>query len=187
MSKQKGFCYVCNTETKQKCGRCKALPICSPECMKSAWPGHKDECSRHQVDVQMAKERGMFSKVPGGQPATMVEGDIDLLKDLTLQQAAIYSKYGVEEPPDRNSQMDTQKKIGFFLECLKLNDSSDEGKKSIPMPLRMFMNRRYNNAYSHAVQHFRSEELQMLHRIMFEQQIGSDMKNKYRMQEMQTV
>merc|ERR1712100_728163 len=39
-------CFVCQTETTQKCAKCKTRFYCNIECQKKHWKEHKNECDK---------------------------------------------------------------------------------------------------------------------------------------------
>ena len=50
----KRICYVCKTETKVLCRRCKSIYYCSKSCQKSHWNKHKADCfDREKIESQL--------------------------------------------------------------------------------------------------------------------------------------
>ncbi|EEY63884.1 uncharacterized protein PITG_02383 [Phytophthora infestans T30-4] len=91
----------------------------------------------------------------------------------TQKHLDVYTKYGVEEPPGRKSKMNVDKKSAFFLDFLKVHDSSSPENKNAPLPEKLFLNRRYNNAYSHAMKTLTFLELDRLNALMQKHHIGT--------------
>ncbi|KAG3171066.1 hypothetical protein PI126_g2040 [Phytophthora idaei] len=90
----------------------------------------------------------------------------------SLSRRELPSLHGVNELPGRGSKMNVDKKLAFFLDVLKVHDSSSPENKGLPLPDKLFLNHRYNNAYSHAVKTFTPSELNQLNALMRMHQVG---------------
>ncbi|KAG6947479.1 hypothetical protein JG687_00016079 [Phytophthora cactorum] len=104
-----------------------------------------------------------------GVPCTIDPESLFRLNRLSLD---VYEKHGVNELPGRGSKMNVDKKLAFFLDVLKVHDSSSPENKGLPLPDKLFLNHRYNNACSHAVKTFTPSELNQLNALMRMHQVG---------------
>lgn len=110
----------------------------------------------------------------------MDANDAEALLKLDEEAAQIYDKDGVEQPPGKDSNMTSKKKVKFFIEMLQLYDSGSDKNKSLPLHQRLFYNRRYNNTYRHAVDNFKTREMQMLTTEMMRLKVGDAFRSGYR-------
>lgn len=168
-------CDVCSGPTTRRCGRCKAATVCSKECFKIYWPKHKKDCDNiagtaqlindNNVPTQKTTEKEMFFQLTGD--------DAAIIQQYNSATHALYTKYDIEEPPTRNSTMPVRAKIEFFLEHLELYDTSSPKNATVPLPVKLFLNRRYNNTYKHALEHFTAAEHTLLDAQMRARKIGA--------------
>jgi hypothetical protein len=98
--------------------------------------------------------------------------DDSTLRSLTELTAQIYHRYGISEPPERNSKMSSKKKINFFLDMMEAHDTSSTHANA-PLTHKMLLNRRYNNTYKHAVDVLSQAECVRLHTLMGIRRIGA--------------
>jgi hypothetical protein len=47
-------CAVCGNAGTQKCGKCKNIRYCGPDCQKRHWPRHRSECGRGVAELVAA-------------------------------------------------------------------------------------------------------------------------------------
>ncbi|TMW56177.1 hypothetical protein Poli38472_008825 [Pythium oligandrum] len=95
-------------------------------------------------------------QVEGSIPSSM---DGNRLLDITAKSSAVYAKFGLDEPPTKDSNMPRRKKLAFFLEMLQANDATSDENKTLPLGEKLFLNRRYNNTYQHAMEYLTQNEL----------------------------
>ncbi|EGZ30420.1 hypothetical protein PHYSODRAFT_470591 [Phytophthora sojae] len=139
-------CEHCGQPSHKRCSRCKAFSVCRQTCMAAVWPRHKEDCN--SLVLMRLNARGL----------------------------AVYDKYGVNEPPERGSDMNVDKKLAFFLEMLKVHDASSPENRGLPLPEKLFLTCRYNNTYRHAAETFTASEIAQLNALMHEHHV--DMVNQ---------
>lgn len=103
----------------------------------------------------------------------MTGDNFEKLEKCKLETLKIYEKYGVDEPPGKDSDMPVNKKIPLYVEWLQFYDSGSDKYRGHDLSLRVFLNRCYNNAYRHCVENFKESELDLLHAEMESLQIGN--------------
>lgn len=141
--------------------------MCGEECMKAAWGKHKADCNKVVEARDTAKQTGIeLSGVP-----CMIDPEAAIR--LNRRALDVYEKHGVSEPPGRGSTMDVGKKLAFFLDVLKEHDSSSPENRNLPLAEKMFLNRRFNNTYKHAMETFPSNELNQLQTMMKTHHVGA--------------
>ena len=168
-------CDVCQTLTTLRCSRCKALAICSQKCMKENWPNHKKDCN-NILDSKVAATREMnrigYTPSETGGGSVPIGLDLNILKDATVENMKIYEKYGLQDPPLKDTPISSINKIELLLEVLVLYDTSSIKNKYLPLPQKMFYNRRYNNTINHAKDNLYPHEHQMFINEMRLRRIG---------------
>ncbi|KAF4034153.1 MYND finger [Phytophthora infestans] len=160
-------CENCGKPSHKRCSRCKAFAVCDKACMAAIWRRHKPDCNNVVATQKQLNEAGTSVS---GVPWSI---DPDAFFRLNRLSLDVYTKYGVEEPPGRKSKMNVDKKSAFFLDFLKVHDSSSPENKNAPLPEKLFLNRRYNNAYSHAMKTLTFLELDRLNALMQKHHIGT--------------
>ncbi|ETN17270.1 hypothetical protein PPTG_05111 [Phytophthora nicotianae INRA-310] len=160
-------CENCGKPSHKRCSRCKAFAVCDKACMVAIWSRHKPDCNNVVAARKKLAEGGASVS---GVPCSIDPDSLLLLNRLT---GDVYAKHGVEEPPGRGSTMNVEKKLAFFLDFLKVHDSSSPENKNRPLAEKLFLNRRYNNAYRHATENFTARELNRLNVLMQKHQVGS--------------
>ncbi|KAL3674319.1 hypothetical protein V7S43_000274 [Phytophthora oleae] len=135
--------------------------------MKAAWGKHEADCNKVVEARETVKQTG--AEVTG------VPCRIDPEAMLCLNRRAldVYEKHGVSEPPGRGSKMDVGKKLAFFLDVLKEHDSSSPENRNLPLAEKLFLNRRFNNTYKHAMETFPPNELNRLNTLMKTNHVGA--------------
>jgi hypothetical protein len=161
------FCENCGQPSKKRCSRCKAFSVCCQACMAKVWSKHKSDCDNVVEARKKLQASGEF--LSDGVPFLI---DPETLLRLNGRALDVYRKHGVEEPPERGSKMDATKKLDFFLEVLEVHDTSSPENKNLPLAEKMFLNRRYNNTYRHAVNTFTEEEFTQLNALMRLHHVG---------------
>ncbi|KAK1947094.1 hypothetical protein P3T76_001104 [Phytophthora citrophthora] len=135
--------------------------------MKAAWGKHKADCNKVVEARNTAKRTGIeLSGVP-------CMADPDAAIRLNRRALDVYNKHGMSEPPGRGSTMDVEKKLNFFLGFLKEHDSSSPANRNLPLAEKMFLNRRFNNTYKHAMDTLPSNELNLLNTLMQTNHVGA--------------
>uniref|UniRef100_H3H8M2 MYND-type domain-containing protein n=1 Tax=Phytophthora ramorum TaxID=164328 RepID=H3H8M2_PHYRM len=160
-------CENCGQPSSKRCSRCKAFSVCRQACMVAAWHKHKPDCDKV---VEARKQLEAAGTSVSGEPCLM---DPETVMRLNHRGLAMYDKHGVSEPPGRGSTMPLNKKLAFFLDVLKVHDTSSPEIKDLPLAEKMFLNRRYNNTYRHAVDTFSASELSQLHALMRTHHVGN--------------
>ncbi|KAL4099784.1 hypothetical protein PRIC1_007583 [Phytophthora ramorum] len=160
-------CENCGQPSSKRCSRCKAFSVCRQACMVAAWHKHKPDCDKV---VEARKQLEAAGTSVSGEPCLM---DPETVMRLNHRGLAMYDKHGVNEPPGRGSTMPLNKKLAFFLDVLKVHDTSSPEIKDLPLAEKMFLNRRYNNTYRHAVDTFSASELSQLHALMRTHHVGN--------------
>ena len=94
------------------------------------------------------------------------------LLEIENKAACIYDKYGISEPPTKHSKMDRKQKIHFFLDYLAFYDSGSALNSHLETGVKCFLNRRYNNAFRHAMEHLSQRDKEMLVQKMAKKKIG---------------
>lgn len=122
----------------------------------------------YDVEVHKTAEKNVMFQMDGDTLAA--------LRPYNEAHSALYTKYGIVEPPTRGSTMPVNAKIEFFLEYLELYDSSSAKNATAPLPVKLFLNRRYNNTYKHALEHFTRAELARLDAQMRARKISATYK-----------
>ncbi|GMF55098.1 unnamed protein product [Phytophthora fragariaefolia] len=134
--------------------------------MAAVWRKHKPDCDRLVEAREKVEQAGASVS---GEPCSI---DAESLMHLNRRSFAVYEKHGVEEPPGRGSTMALEKKLAFFLDFLKEHDSSSPENMDLPLAEKMFLNRRYSNAYRHATETFTASEINRLNALMRENHVG---------------
>jgi hypothetical protein len=112
-------------------------------------------------------------KSENGSVATALNSEqLEVILRINREADQIYQDYGVEEPPGKHSKMPTKAKVAFFVTLLQHYDSGSDKNIGLPLPVRLFQNRRYNNVYKHAAENFKGRELMMLTKEMQRLKIG---------------
>jgi hypothetical protein len=96
----------------------------------------------------------------------------DTFMEFNASSIALYDKYGVDEAPTATCTWSTRKKTQFFVEALQLYDSGSDTNKNLPLPTKLFMNRRYNNTYVHLINTFPGEVVDKVHQECRRRGIG---------------
>ncbi|OWZ21579.1 hypothetical protein PHMEG_0003844 [Phytophthora megakarya] len=135
--------------------------------MEKVWHMHKSDCDK-LVEARNALQEQ--EGVPGSGVPCQIDGEV--LMNFNRRSLDVYEKHGVKEPPGRGSKMDVDKKLAFFLDVLKVHDSSAPENKDLPPAGKMFLNRRYNNAYRHAADTFTASEIAQLNALMRSNHVG---------------
>ncbi|KAG7379321.1 hypothetical protein PHYBOEH_012000 [Phytophthora boehmeriae] len=131
------------------------------------WPKHKADCDKVVEASKMLKDSG---KTVSGVPCLL---EPDALLRLNARTLAVYQKHGVDEPPGRGSSMDVTKKLEFFLDVLREHDSSSPENKGLPLAEKLFLNRRFNNTYRHALTTVKPNEIDQLCGMMRIHHVGA--------------
>ncbi|KAG6615137.1 RxLR effector candidate protein [Phytophthora cinnamomi] len=134
--------------------------------MVAVWPKHKADCKNV---VNARRQLELAGKTVSGVPCSIGAETLARLNRLSL---FVYDKYDITEPPGRGSKMDVDKKLAFFLEMLKAHDTSSSENKNLPLPEKLFLNRRYNNTYNHIGETFTPSELARFHALMRVHHVG---------------
>ena len=108
----------------------------------------------------------------GGVAVQLTGESMTAFMDLNEKSSKVYEKYGIEEPPGKNSTMNSRKKIDFFIDFLQLNDSGSNENKQIPNELKYLLNRRFNNTLRHASETLEAKELKKLYEKMSINRVG---------------
>lgn len=166
-------CENCGELARSRCSRCKAISICSKECMSAIWKKHKRDCDNIVNARELLDAVPYKSNKSGAVSATISPDDFLAINQRTR---AVYIRHGINDPPAKGSTMDSNKKLAFFLDMLREHDTSDEANRTLPLPTKLLLNRRYNNTYRHAVDTFTPRELERLHALMQSQHIGAAFK-----------
>jgi hypothetical protein len=105
-------------------------------------------------------------------PILLTGDEMPIFMEINQETLKLYQKYGVEDVPGKNSSMNSNKKIQFFLEYLTMYDSGSEKNKNFSDQLKFFLNRRFNNSLQHATDTFEKKELKKLHEQMHLNRVG---------------
>ncbi|POM78202.1 RxLR effector candidate protein, partial [Phytophthora palmivora] len=143
-----------------------SVPLPHQECMEIVWPRHKADCD---MIMEARKQLQQSGTTVSGIPCSI---DGEALLRLNSRSLDVYKKHGVDTPPGRGSNMDVKKKMEFFLDVLKVHDSSSPENKGLPLAEKLFLNRRYNNTYRHALDTFTASEIAQLNALMSEHHVG---------------
>lgn len=163
----RALCENCGQPARLRCSRCKAFPVCDKKCMAAVWRRHKPDCDNLVASSKKMEEAGAtVSGVPFELP-------VESFQRLNARMLEIYSRHGIEEPPERGSTMDVEKKLAFFLDVLREHDTSSQENRNLPMPEKLLLNRRYNNTYRHAVDTFTGGEINQLNELMRRNHVGA--------------
>ncbi|RLN92281.1 hypothetical protein BBJ28_00021419, partial [Nothophytophthora sp. Chile5] len=139
------------------------------ECLAAAWRKHKPDCDK--VFEARKQLRSSGASLSGqGVPFSISTDELSRLNRRTM---AVYQKHGVNLPPGRGSSMDVGKKLAFFLDVLREHDTSSPENKSLSLPEKLFLNRRYNNTYRHALETFPPREITQLNAMMHASHVGA--------------
>lgn len=163
-------CNVCATPTIKRCSRCSAFALCSPECMKTAWPKHKSDCKNIVASRKAQQDAGLALRDEKTIPCQLTAEDFLALNALAM---GVYEKHDIYDLPMKGSTMDSKKKIDMFLDFLDVHDSSSEKQAEAPLPAKLFLNRRFNNAIKHAEEHFTANEFRQLLKQVKDRRIGA--------------
>lgn len=161
-------CVVCATPSKQRCSGCKAITVCSKACLKSIWKTHKPEC-KNVSDARKRHEKAVAaSETPAShfRKGIPFSADVNTLISFNNTTVAVWKKHGVTgAPPDANTSMSTQALVMFFSDMLEACDAGSPANKDVELSLRLFMNRRYNNTYTHLINNFGSHPGHIVDRV----------------------
>ena len=147
------LCLACKAPTTLKCSACHAVAVCSKECFRFVWKEHKADCANIcNATAQINEAQVKFFH----QKSVPVSLSLDVLKEFNDKLDAVFAKYGVSGMIDSECQMPPVKIAAFFADLLQLHDSGSDENKGLPLPTRLFLNRRYNNAYAHLINIFPS-------------------------------
>lgn len=163
-------CENCGQPSHKRCSRCRAFSVCRQACMVAVWPKHKADCDKV---VEARKQLEQAGASVSGVPCSI---EAEALLRLNRRGFDVYEKHGVSEPPGRGSTMDVDKKLAFFLDVLKVHDSSAPENKDLPRAEKLFLNRRYNSTYRHAMDTFSTSEIERLNNMMREHHVGVSFK-----------
>ena len=105
-------------------------------------------------------------------PVVLSGKSLETFQDMNKKTMALYDKYGIQEPPEKGSKMDSRKKIDFFVEFLDMYDAGSNANKGLNTGLKQLLNRRFNNGIKHASDTFAPNELKALYGKLAQQKIG---------------
>ncbi|KAJ3072199.1 hypothetical protein HDU98_004041 [Podochytrium sp. JEL0797] len=165
-------CASCGQKTLRRCSQCKALAVCDPVCFKKIWKSHKVDClalvaaAKRFEDAKLEKQH---------KHATPVELDMRSLEALQERYMAVFARHdGITAAPEKGSTIPVDRIVAFFVDMLKTHDAGNEDNKALPLPIKICLNRRYNNAYVHLANNFHRSHPVFLkvHHEMRTQRIG---------------
>ncbi|KAL4155152.1 hypothetical protein PRNP1_007265 [Phytophthora ramorum] len=113
--------------------------------MTAVWPWHKLDCNTVVATTKYFQSIG--DPEASGVSCMLPTEDVLRLDDLSI---AIYQKYGVDELPDHDSELDEDKKLALFLGVLRENDTCTPVNRARPLPEKLLLNRYYNGMYERA-------------------------------------
>jgi hypothetical protein len=99
----------------------------------------------------LAKESGIKQQF---KKSVTVELTGEELLELNDKTQATYAKHGISRAPGPDCNLSPAKLVLFFVDLLEINDSGSKQNESLSLPARLFLNRRYNNAYIHLTNTF---------------------------------
>ena len=97
---------------------------------------------------------------------------LDIFQEINKKTMDLYDKYGIQEPPEKGSKMDSSKKISFFVDFLEMYDAGSNANKGLEVELKYSLNRRFNNGLKHAMDTFAPNELRTLYSRLAHKKIG---------------
>jgi hypothetical protein len=164
-----GRCSTCDAPTSKKCSRCKAFSICSKDCFTKAWKAHKADCNelfaaRETAEKAEFPTSSYFKGSMAGIPTAM---DGATFLSVNERMKNVYAKYKVEEPPTMtNKTLSDERTAEFFADVLEAHDSGSQANKEEPLSVRLFLNRRYNNIFMHAMNNFNNSRSRVYNRLL---------------------
>lgn len=98
--------------------------------------------------------------------------------DFNQKMSAIHQKYDIHDMPGVDCKLNPGVLAAFFADLLQLHDQGSDENKDLPLPTRLFLNRRFNNTYVHLTNTFPPKVVKRVHALCRSRSIGDAFRSK---------